>query len=77
MTKALWGVALKQLAKWRASLKSLTSPQVAATIAVAVISPMPGTDSRVVHSVDRARLFCQIRQLCQGSCDGHDHTVDR
>ena len=37
------GVRPNQLAKCRASWKCVTSPEVAATIAVAVSSPMPGT----------------------------------
>lgn len=44
------GVRPNQLAEWRASLKCVTSPEVAATIAVLVSRPMPGTDSNVVHA---------------------------
>src|SRR5690606_32660587 len=44
------GVRPNQLAKWRASLKCVTSPEVGATKAVAVSKPIPGIDSSVVHA---------------------------
>ena len=50
------GVRPNQLAKGRASLKCGTSPEVAATSAVAVSNPMPGIDSSVVQAgLRRAR----------------------
>lgn len=44
------GVRPNQLAKWRASLKCATLPEVAATIAVAVNKPTPGTLSSSVQA---------------------------
>ena len=62
-----FGVRPNQEAKWRASRKWLTSPHVAATIAVAVSKPTPGTDSNVVHAGD----WRASAPSCVSSRDAH------
>ena len=47
-----FGVSPNQEAKCRASWKWLTSPEVAATIGVAVSKPTPGIDNNVVQAGD-------------------------